>query len=230
MLEQLAIGNKLDIKSMKKVAPGQKQPIYFSQIIDIENDIRIHITMPMQGTKQIPLEIGERFECVFYASKGLYRGEFVVIERHKEGNLPVIVMEVRTSLSKVQRREFYRFECTIPMKYRYAELDEKIPREDLPKQEWFDGIVLDISGGGLRIVVPEHLKTGDFLQFKLVLQIRGEYKELYLYGNIISSRPKPNNLRLHECRTQFYKVTESDQDLIVSYIFNEERKKRNMTT
>ncbi len=226
MLDGLNIGDKVDIVSANSVKESERKSVYLSQIVDIENSTQLKIMMPTLGTRVVPLEVNKRFTCTYYTSKGLYAGDFVVIERLREGSMPVLKLEVRTPLKKVQRREYYRYDCMLPMKYRIANKDEKITEEQLKDLEWFDGVVVDLSGGGMRFVVPGSLPKDSYVQFKLVLEIKGEYKEFYLYGDIISSRTSPNNPRVLECRTQFSTITEAERDKIVGYIFEQERKKR----
>lgn len=228
MLKVLSIGDKVDIRSMKADLDEDRRNTYLSQIVDIVNSTQVKITMPTLGTKIVPLETGRRFECIFYTQKGLYKGEFVVEERFKEGNLPVLLLEIRTPMKKVQRREYYRYDCTLPLKYRFANRNEKIPREKISELEWKDGVILDLSGGGMRFVVTESIPKDSFLQFNLVLEIREQYKAFYIYGEVISCKTKTNNVRLHECRVQFIRMSEPERDQIIAYIFTEERKRLNM--
>ena len=227
MLSLLEIGNKVDICDLRQTKEETRK-VYFSQVVDIKNSTQLSITVPTLGTKQIALEKGQRYRCDYYTSKGLLSGEFVVLDRLKEGNLPIIVLEIRTPLKKIQRREFYRYDCTLPIKCRIADENEKIPREELKNLEWMDGVALDLSGGGIRFVLPQRIEKNSYAQCKLVLEIREEYREFYIYGEIVNCRVVPNNVRLHECRMQFAKLTEAEQDEIISYIFTEERKKRNV--
>ncbi|MBO4997092.1 MAG: PilZ domain-containing protein [Lachnospira sp.] len=226
MLDMLSIGDKIDIFEIFVNSDGEQKKAYYSQVMDKINSTQLVITMPTQGTKMIPLSMGKRYRCEFYTGNGLFRGDFIVIERGREGNIPVIILEVRTTLKKVQRREFFRLDCTLPMKYRIAEKDETIAREQLRDMQWQDGVVLDISGGGLRFVISGALENGSYIQCKLVLEVHGNYKEFYIYGRVIDCKNKPNSVRLHECRIKFYKLSEAESDQIVSFIFTEERKKR----
>ena len=227
MLKILSIGDKIDIRKIKDGDAQLQKDFYCSQLVEIQDSVRIKITMPTIGTNLVPLAPGTVYDCVFYTSQGLRQGLFQVISRFKEGNLPVIVMELKSTLKKVQRREFYRMECTLPLKYRIADKEEKIEKEQLRDLEWKNGVILDLSGGGMRFVVEEPIKKDDFIQFKIILSVKEEYRELYIYGDIVHSRTKENNVRLHECRTRFNKISEVDQECIVAYIFESERKKLN---
>jgi c-di-GMP-binding flagellar brake protein YcgR len=227
----LTVGDKIDVRDIRKPAEGERRKTYISQIVEIENSTQLKISMPIEGTKIVPLPEKAIYECVFYTPKGLFSGEFVVQKRFREGNFPMLRLQIRRPLKKVQRREFYRFDCTLPMKYRIASEDEKIVREEFNSLVWKDGIILDLSGGGMRFVVQEdHIEKDAFMQFHLVLEVKGEYKPVYVYGEVISSKVKPNNIRLRECRVQFVRMSEPDQNLVVAYIFEEERKKLNVNT
>lgn len=228
MLSALQVGNKVDIKSTAPIPEGQRRKVYASQVVEIIDSISLKITVPTLGTQLVPLAKGQRFVCSFSSAKGLLEGEFVAGERMRDGNLPVIVLEIRTPLKKVQRREYFRYDCTLPMKYRYADRDEKIPKDQLSKQDWKDGVILDLSGGGMRFVTQESIPRDSYVQFKLVLMVKGNYREFYIYGDVIHSKTKENNVKLHECRTQFMKLSEAERDMIIGYIFEEQRKKRSM--
>lgn len=226
MLDRISIGDKVDIYDIVVNREGEQKKAYYSQVMEKINSIQLIITMPTQGTKIVPLDKGKRYSCEYYTENGLFSGDFVVVERKREGNIPVIVLEIRTPLKKVQRREFYRLDCSLPMKYRLAEKNETIAKEQLRDLQWQDGVVLDISGGGLRFAIPRNIEKYSYVQCKLVLEVRGNYKEFYIYGQVISCKNRQNNVRLHECRIKFYKLPEAERDQIISYIFAEQRKKR----
>ena len=225
VLEVLSIGDKIDIKKRREDTLQVHRDIYCSQLIELENDTTLKITMPTLGTNLILLTQGVQYECIFYTQKGLQEGIFEVTERKKEGNLPIVMLEARSGLTKVQRREFYRLQCTLPLKYRIAKKDEKIPKEKITDLEWNDGVVLDLSGGGLRFVTKDKIAQNQYVQIKLIVSVKDEYRELYIYGEIINNRAVRNNVRLREYRVQFDNIAEVDQDSIVAYIFEEERKK-----
>lgn len=228
MLEILDVGDKVDIKSLKGVREGERRPVYLSQVVEIAGAVDVKITMPTEGTKLVPLTTGEVFECCFYTKKGLYQADFQVTDRFMEGNLPVVMLRIQRPLKKVQRREYYRYSCTLPMKYRMASEDEKLTAEELNDQEWKDGVVLDLSGGGLRFAVEDDLIKDQLYQFRLVLNVKEKLKNYFLYGTLIYTGHMPSNPRLHEGRTQFIHIDESVRDEIISYIFAEERKKISM--
>lgn len=226
MLDKITIGDKIDIFDIFTNSEGEQRKAYFSQVIEKLNRTQLMIAMPTQGTKIIPLDKGKRYNCEFFTEVGLYAGDFVVLERRREGNIPVIILEIRTQLKKVQRRAFYRLDCSMPMQYRIAEKDETVAKHQLWQKDWQDGVVLDISGGGIRFAISSALETHSYVQCELVLEVRGYNKDFYIYGEVISCKPRPNNPKLYECRIKFYKLSEPERDQIVAFIFAEERKKR----
>lgn len=225
MLEILDVGDKVDIRRIRRASEDERVPVYLSQVVEIAGAVDLKISMPTEGTRQVPLSAGEVFECCFYTRKGLYQADFQVTDRFMEGNLPVIMMRIQRPLKKVQRREYYRYSCTLPMKYRAADEEEKLTDEELKNQEWKNGVVLDLSGGGLRFVVEDNLIKDQLYQFSLVLKVKEKLKNYLLYGNLIYTGSMPSNPRLHEGRIQFAYMDESVRDEIISYIFAEERKK-----
>ena len=79
--------------------------------------IRLKISMPTEGTKLILLPLDVRLEFVFYSGGFLYKSIGQIVERFKRDNIYTLEVELKTRLEKFQRREFYRYECSIDFKF-----------------------------------------------------------------------------------------------------------------
>ena len=129
--------------------------------------------MPTEGTKLILLPLDVRLEFVFYSGGFLYKSIGQIVERFKRDNIYTLEVELKTRLEKFQRREFYRYECSIDFKF--FELTEE--QADLAtveeifaqlRDEHFNdkirtGTIVDISGGGIRFNSDTELKSGDHI-------------------------------------------------------------------
>ena len=56
-------------------------------------------------------------EFVFYSGGFLYKSIGQIVERFKRDNIYTLEVELKTRLEKFQRREFYRYECSIDFKF-----------------------------------------------------------------------------------------------------------------
>lgn len=222
----ISIGDKVDIKSTKPVPKGQRPKVYASQIVDVVDFKKIKIAMPTESGHLVPLVTGGLFSVVVYSKKGMFEGNFTVVNRSKEGNIAIHILEAQTMLKKIQRRNYFRYETTMPIKYRVIAKDEQITKEEMEQVKWSDGVILDISGGGMRFVTKEEVEKGQKLQIRIVLTITEEKRELYLYADLIYVRAASAGNRLSEARVEFIKIQEPDREAIIKFIFEEQRRKR----
>lgn len=202
---------------------------YQSQVIEVISEDRVELTMPMEKAKLVLLPIDKDFDLYFYADSGVFQCRARVVDRYKNNNLYVMVFDLLTDLRKNQRREYYRFSCALEMKSRKvdeAELALSDKREDITSREWpmKNGIIVDISGGGLRFVAKFTYEVQSVILCKYNLSIGGESKEYNVIGKVLSVKEVENREGLFEHRVQYIDVDPTEREEIIKYIFDEERK------
>jgi len=70
-----------------------------------------------------------------------------------------------SEIRKIQRRDFFRFDCSIPISYRVVEKD----RINILQRRFIKSYTRDISGGGVCIRLKERIETGELLECELFL-------------------------------------------------------------
>lgn len=204
-----------------------------SQVYDIIDETQLKIAMPIVEGRVIPLPVNDRFDVCFFTSGGLYKSGFTVIERYKENGLYILVVELIYELKKYQRRQYYRFECV--MEVDYIKVDEEFLNQELSEyivEEKFDetpknrGIVMDISGGGIRFASEENLEKNSVILIKLNLVLSNNQKLKIVMGKVLSSNKVRNNSGMYEQRIEYCDIEGSVREKIIKYIFEQERKMR----
>lgn len=125
MIEQVAtIGDKLNLRRV--YSENRKDDrVYVSKLLDLDDENRASIAMPLDKGKVVLLKVGDIYEIVIYNTKGLYISKAKVVDRFKTRKMFVVVVEFITNPKKLQRREYYRFDCVLDIKYSV-----------LPEEEW----------------------------------------------------------------------------------------------
>lgn len=200
-----------------------------SQVLDILSEDRIEISMPMEKSKLILLPVDGEYDLYFYSDNGLYQCYARVVDRYKNNNLYVLVMDLTSNLRRYQRREYYRFSCALAMNSRQLE-EEEITFADkgvdklIPELPLKSSVVVDISGGGLRFVANYAYEAQSIILCKYRLLINGQAKEYSLLGRVLSVRELENRKGIYEHRVQYVNMDSEDREEIIKYIFEEERK------
>lgn len=225
----ISVGNKVD---MERLINGEleidesKRRVLSCRVMDLPKPNIIRISMPFYEGRMVPLEVGDQYMMNIYAEKGIYGSRFVVISRMKDGNVFLADMEMQDALKKIQRREYFRHNCRMPAQYYMISPEEMSSFDpgELPEEAWKKGIFLDISGGGVRMVSEYHedIKNSIVLQFQI--DTGNGIEHLTLYGRLLASYPA-NNRILYEQRVEFEHIEDKTREMLIKFIFDEERKK-----
>jgi c-di-GMP-binding flagellar brake protein YcgR len=231
--EQLEIGAKVELKSKYiGLAEAEKEhKVYVSQILDMKDSDTIVAAMPIQEGHVIPLEVGTVLDAYFYTQKGIFQSQIEVLSRGKERNIHTMDCSLIAPLTKFQRRQFYRLDCSIPLEIavlREEEVQKYIDLEIEPEQldEYYvDAVIKDISGGGLRVISEQDFAFEEemevFLRFPLTFSTGMEW--LFVMGKIINIKKEE---KYFDMRIVFEHISNELREKIVKYIFEEQRRLR----
>ncbi len=226
----IAVGNKIELVQLEQVIKNDKnKKVYVSKIYDILSEDTLQIAMPIYEGKIVPLPVDEKYSACFYTTKGLLQCNVLITSRYKSGNLFFLEIYMLEEPAKVQRREFYRYKCALPaslrvvsdMEYETGVYEDIDVSED--ELEWQQAKILDISGGGVRLIQKTHLEKNELIKIKFEMGMVGEIMKFNLFARILSSTIMNNQTGLYEQRLEFMKITQDDRDKIIRYIFENER-------
>lgn len=213
----ISIGNKLEIN-----IENESNRCYLSQLQEIKDEKNLRIYAPIYEGKIVPLSIGYKYKALFLNLSGCYQCDFVLKNRIKKNNNYFMDIEIVSKLEKIQRRKFFRFKCLLTMKY------IKLPKEsnnDYEKKDLEiidDGIVKDISGGGIRFVSSNVMEKGDIIQS--IINLNNDI--INVDCEIIYKNSTNNNYYKFEYRARFTYFLESDREKVLKYIYDEQRKEK----
>ncbi len=208
----------------------EELPSYYSKISDVKDDGLLEIYMPTQQGKLQLLSAGKRMYMYCYAGNGVYEADVVVKERYKSDDIHFVILQMTGELKKNQRREYYRYQCTIPMQNRLMDADERkwmteqdmlVVDDALPME---DSMLVDISGGGLQFIGAKKYVKDDmvYCRFQFGKNYRLCTCILESVGNIANHPGK------YRSRARFVGVERREREEIIRYIFTLERAKRKL--
>lgn len=232
----VSVGNRIDIVVAKEGQEDENENenvSYPSKICDIINDDRLACTMPVRSNKLVVLPNGMKFEMYLYSSMGMYKCMAMITDRYKENNIYLLEVELLSELEKYQRRQYYRLEVMLDIKYKKFTDDEYelysntgIISQSLDDRNYANGTTVDISGGGVKFVSHEQLSEDTNLYCVLKIVYLGIEYNIGIVGNIITSTSVLNRAGYYEHRMEYMTINSDEREIIIKYIFEEERKKR----
>lgn len=231
----LSVGDRIELSRVAAVeqinATDGKDNVYISQILEIIDEEKLKIGMPIHQGKVIPLAMNARLDACFYTDRGLYQGRLVVTDRYKEDSIFVLVVEVTSSLQKFQRRQYFRLGCVIDMKYRKIndeEVEEYAGNSEMiiVENDFIDATAIDISGGGVRFISSEKMEENQEVFMSIEISYDKQKKLYGLLGKVISSYEAKSRIGLFEHRVEFTNMQGHVREALIKYIFEEERRQR----
>ena len=227
----LSPGDRVELRPHRRIDANDEKAnkIYVSKLEQVLDEDKIEVLMPMEQQKMVLLPRNARYNITVYNSKGIYKCEVKIADRYKSGSTFIQVLELLTGIKKFQRREYYRYNCTLPVFCRRLMQQEK---ETLIWDETIkgnEGYSLDIGGGGIRFVAEQEFETDELVVFHIPIEIRNSTREIQGIGKVLSSKLVKDSTKLYEIRVQFEVMASATREDIIQYIFEDERRKRRST-
>lgn len=230
-------GDKIDFRDIlteAQVNNGVTPNVYVSQVLDFTENGNLMVAMPMRQRNLVPLSKGQQYEVFFYTHKGLYHSIAVIVDRFKSGNIYSMEISLTSELQKYQRRQYYRLEKSIAVKYARISEEEYItflndrtmPESIQTSVDFSDGTSLDISGGGLRFIGNKMIEKAGKLVVQFDIVSSGGPIRYCLPAKVIMSFELPDRINRFEHRIEFSGISSESREILIKYIFEEERKMR----
>ncbi|HEX9059817.1 MAG TPA: flagellar brake protein [Clostridia bacterium] len=207
-------GTKLEVEIADKDVPDTKASI-ISQLEYMDNDTA-YILAPIVEGIVYPISTGTDINMYFISEGMFYRVAAVVTGKEIKEKIPYLKVRLESEPEKLQRRQFFRVECSVPVKF-------KIIGEDLNNPS-VKAYTRDISGGGVNIASESSINPGSMLECELSLD---DNKVVRFEGEVMRAY-EMDSRELKKCLLgiSFKKISDRDREAIVGFIFKEQVKLR----
>jgi len=210
--------NKVKLEEFDKEKNEINEDIcYFSKIVEFVDKENILIDVPKEKNKKISLTLNKEYFAVFYTRQGLFECNVVIEKTEKEGKVEVYQIKIVSPLEKKQRRQFYRLDYVMNIEFKKVGIEE---------DKWEEGVLSDISGGGMCFNSEYLLDESSDIEVKFSVKIKDKVYDYKCVSKLIMLDKLPNNEDRYEYRIAFSDLSFDDQENIVRFIFEEERKQR----
>ena len=238
----LQIGQKVEIRIVMEIAQEKKTGVaarvFKSQLLDMKDNGDLEMAMPYNGTRIVLLPLELRYEFLFVTdSNQMYKAEGEIKERYKSENRFLIRIRLLTGLEKIQRRAFFRWECSMDVTFwRITEEQMALGNtrqiiKELQDENYFSYQVkartIDISGGGARFQSYQPLDEGQCILMCINLKSEEKDEQILVPGRVLTTEEiKTPHHTAYRSRVVFVNTDKEINEAIVRFVFSEERKYR----
>lgn len=211
----IEIGDRLEISQSREC---KLEKTYLSQVEKIISADEIVVHVPISYGQLVRLSMKEQYSMLFFTERGLTSFDAKIIGYSRECDLQFMTVRLLSEGERIQRREFFRFDCLLPIKFSLIGQAKK--EEESDDVKFSDGVIKDIGGGGIRFASNESVEEKERL--KCVIMLKDDC--FVLIGKILYKQYYPESAYKYQYRAQFVGILASEQEKIVQYIFSEQRK------
>lgn len=183
------------------------------------------IAAPIHEGAIFPVHMGTVINIYFNNKKdndiNLFRFKASVSGRETNENLALLKIDIESGIEKVQRRKYYRLDCSVPVRYRVVNSFSDNRNEKIEFKKTITG---NLSGGGICLLLEEKIEIGKLVECEINIDPN---RMIRTFGKVVRfDNSKIEGKFKYEVGIAFVKINDNDREAVVRYIFDEQRKLR----
>ncbi|HEY8501003.1 MAG TPA: PilZ domain-containing protein, partial [Clostridia bacterium] len=181
----------------------------------------VEILAPFYEGNIYPVHQYMVMDVIFSKENDTYMFKGEAVQRFNQDNIAMLKVKPITPIRKIQRRAFFRMDCTLNVRYRT--LDNIIISDDDIKGdgEFSEAKTKDISGGGICMLTDVRLDKSSYIEAFIELDNEIRFVGEIVRSNVIKKRGK----LMYETGVEFKKIENRDREKIIGYIHEIQRER-----
>jgi c-di-GMP-binding flagellar brake protein YcgR len=200
-------GEQLDLS-----IPGGELEGTYSTVLNSVNGEHLEFETPQVNGLYLPVAEGTILLLKQYAEGATFEAKTRVLSRQDESDTPSFTVERPSTVKRIQRRDFVRVPCDIPIKVFILEGGDD--GQSLPGS--LEGTIEDISAGGVQLAVSERLPSLTKIELTFELPIVNETMN-EIFADVIRVPDESDPPYSHGVK--FTSITENKRNDIIQYVY-----------
>jgi c-di-GMP-binding flagellar brake protein YcgR len=207
-MKGLSINKKLEVE----IQSGTYQGEYLCKVADIIEP-GIVITGLYREGAPLPVRLEQPIKVYYTTDRAAYVFKSKILRRSNKP-IPVLLIEKPESAKRIQRRDYFRLEVSgsVDLYQKEAEAAEA--------QKIAEAVLLDISGGGIKIELAENFRKDELFY----IHLKNIMEQQLIKSSIV--RKTKVNAELYSYGLEFIDISEGLREEIIQWIFAYQRENR----
>lgn len=214
-MEKITDVDEILISNLKiNVALSEVGTMVYDSRIEETTYSTFFIAMPSDRGMPMPVSPGSKVDVNFIANGGRYFFKTLVTRKIIK-NIDLLELKKPEIMYKSELREFFRIDvlqkirvCTM------IEVETRNKQIKLVKDKFYDGICINVSGGGLKFLCEEPIEMNALLDMDFSHFIEALDS---VSGRVV--RCAPNDKKMYEIGVNYLDLKDSQRDKIIKYTF-----------
>ena len=215
-MEKLRISTG-DIVEISQLNQKEKTQPYISVVENYDGLHTVLVNSPISQSQYIRLPLNKQYLVRFISKKGVYRIIAKVTQYTSEGDIQFTELKLLGNGRRIQQRNFYRLPYTNVVNFQIKTEDEAgVHFTD----ETYNGIIRDLSGGGIKMVSKTNIEIHGIIKFNLQL----DDKTYELFGKIMVKKHEQHALQPYSYGVMFLGISEDDREKLLLFLHYQQLK------
>jgi c-di-GMP-binding flagellar brake protein YcgR len=198
-----------------------------SVVLDVDS-AAITVANPRYQNKHLRLVKDQPIKVLFYRTKDAeYQFNTVVLRSTEQDNQYFLLLAHDLNIQRIQTRQFYRVTTKIEFQFRRfvwdSQLDTRYLQKAEDKPEEYEGVIKNISAGGMMFSTEAKLEKNDILVFHL--ELSPELTIPDLLGKVLNIAEPYDRESKYLVHIMFVNIKTDEQDQIIRMILQEKVQK-----
>jgi c-di-GMP-binding flagellar brake protein YcgR len=212
---KIAIGTRLEMKILDSYAE-KSDNLYISQLLEHGKNNTLIISTPIHEARLVYVPMDGLIRLFFlYQDLGLVTFTAKVTYKGTRGNISIIGIVPVSDFEKIQRRKYYRLDCLLKAEYTFLDEDGGTSEEI-----WKNAVCKNISASGACFVIEEQFPRGKVIKCRITLN---DTTGIAAIAVVLRIEKLENSTRRFEHGLYFKEISESDQNKLIKFIFEQQR-------
>ena len=193
---------------------GNNSSTYTTRVELVKNDEFVLIQTPTDKGQLVHFVERSKYKLVFLSGSSQYSFESIFLSETQVEGFHMLWFMLTNDGERIQRRDAFRFICDLPATTR-------IMHENGEQGDPIEGIIRDLSGGGIKYISKENIPEDALLRIDLHL----DDSFIMAFGFIKMKKYNPDGVRYpFAYGISFEAMSERDQERIMRFVYNEQSK------
>ena len=207
--------HKGDVVEISPVNQEVEMETYTSKVEKVEkNSILVYSPFVKLNYARLPITELYWLTC----SNGLFRYKTAITNYLVKDRFQYIQFKLLGEGESLQKRSFFRLPINLPVKYSLLRENEY---GQIVANKMHDGNISNLSGGGMKMVTTVEMEEKD----RIFVSLNLDGVELFLTGEIRLKHHSPDETSKFQYGLMFVDISETDQDKIVRYLFQQQNRR-----
>lgn len=207
----------LKVNQRVEMSVVDTQEKYFSRVEDVKDE-GIIVAAPVKQGQVVPIAAGTALNVTILGENDMYNFQTQVLARGQLGPVPVVTLMKPDNMKKVQRRNFFRVEASLPCSFRI------LPEVTAMSMDPFiDARLMDISGGGAMVVTEHPVVREMILELSISLP---QNQIVPAVTKVVFVKEGKGGDKKRELATVFLVIEEPDREKIIKFVFKRQQELR----